>query len=142
MIHVLKGNVVQDDLPDLKVTGVDVICVRGATCESKGTKQFREVEANIVAGLVETLPQNSTQEKRAKEHKIESTKVSLCKSDIFHVEYTKAKGGLHGHDRCKKKINPEDDILSALSPEDMIDAAFKVAGEALKKMNVTIKNII
>ena len=32
-----------------------------------------------------------------------------------------------------KKVNPEDYILSALSPEDRLDAAFKVAREALKK---------
>ena len=40
-----------------------------------------------------------------------------------------------------KKINPEDCILSALSPEDRLDAAFKVAGEAFKKTKLTMKDI-
>ena len=40
-----------------------------------------------------------------------------------------------------KKINPEDYILSDLSPEDRLDAAFKVAGEAFKKTKLTIKDI-
>lgn len=39
------------------------------------------------------------------------------------------------------KINPEDFILSALSPEDRLDAAFRVAGEAFKKTTLTIKDI-
>jgi len=32
-----------------------------------------------------------------------------------------------------KKIDPENYILSVLSPEDRLDAAFRVAGEAFKK---------
>lgn len=40
-----------------------------------------------------------------------------------------------------KKIDPEDFILSALSPEDRLDAAFKVAGEAFKKNMLTMKDI-
>jgi len=40
-----------------------------------------------------------------------------------------------------KKINPEDYILSALSPEDRLDAAFKVAREAFKKTKLTVKDI-
>lgn len=40
-----------------------------------------------------------------------------------------------------KRINPEDFILSALSPEDRLDAAFKVAGEAFKKTTLTMKDI-
>ena len=40
-----------------------------------------------------------------------------------------------------KKIDPEDYILSVLSPEDRLDAAFKVAGEAFKKTKLTIKDI-
>jgi hypothetical protein len=40
-----------------------------------------------------------------------------------------------------KKINPEDYILSALSPEDRLDVAFKIAGEALKNTKLTVKNI-
>jgi hypothetical protein len=39
------------------------------------------------------------------------------------------------------KINPEDFILSVLSPEDRLDAAFKVAREALKKSKLTIEDI-
>jgi hypothetical protein len=40
-----------------------------------------------------------------------------------------------------QKIKPEDYILSVLSPEDRLDAAFKVAGEAFKKTALTIKDI-
>lgn len=40
-----------------------------------------------------------------------------------------------------KKVNPEDYILSVLSPEDRLDAAFKVAREALKKTKLTVKDI-
>ena len=40
-----------------------------------------------------------------------------------------------------KKIDPEDYILSALSPEDRLDAAFIVAGEAFKKTTLTVKDI-
>ena len=40
-----------------------------------------------------------------------------------------------------KKINPEDFILSVLSPEDRIDAAFKVAKEAFKNNKLTVKDI-
>ncbi len=40
-----------------------------------------------------------------------------------------------------KKINPEDYILSALSPEDRLDAAFKVAGEAFKKTTLSMKDV-
>jgi len=40
-----------------------------------------------------------------------------------------------------KKINPEDYILSALPPEDRLDAAFKVAQEAFKKTKLTVKDI-
>ena len=40
-----------------------------------------------------------------------------------------------------KKIDPEDYILSVLSPEDRLDAAFKVAGEAFKKTKLTMKDI-
>ena len=40
-----------------------------------------------------------------------------------------------------KKINPEDYILSVLSPEDRLDAAFRVAGEAFKKTKLTMKDI-
>ena len=40
-----------------------------------------------------------------------------------------------------KKINPEDYILSVLSPEDRLDAAFRVAGEVFKKTKLTMKDI-
>ena len=40
-----------------------------------------------------------------------------------------------------KKINPEDYILSILSPEDRLDAAFKVAREAFKNTKLTMKDI-
>jgi hypothetical protein len=38
-------------------------------------------------------------------------------------------------------INPEDYILSVLSPEDRLDAAFKVAREAFKGTKLTVRNI-
>ncbi|MBM4135649.1 MAG: hypothetical protein FJ241_02340 [Nitrospira sp.] len=40
-----------------------------------------------------------------------------------------------------KKINPEDYILSVLSPEERLDAAFKVAREAFKDTKLTMKDI-
>lgn len=40
-----------------------------------------------------------------------------------------------------KKINPEDYILSVLSPEDRLDAAFRVEGEAFKKTKLTVKDM-
>lgn len=40
-----------------------------------------------------------------------------------------------------KKINPEDYILSVLSPEDRLDAAFKIAKEAFKKTSLTARDI-
>jgi hypothetical protein len=40
-----------------------------------------------------------------------------------------------------KRIEPEDYILSVLSPEDRLDAAFRVAGEAFKKTKLTMKDI-
>jgi len=42
---------------------------------------------------------------------------------------------------AQKKIDPEDYILSVLSPDDRLDAALKVAGEAFKKNKLTMKNI-
>ena len=41
----------------------------------------------------------------------------------------------------QKKVNPEDYILSVLSPEGRLDAAFKVAREALRKTKVRVKDI-
>ena len=40
-----------------------------------------------------------------------------------------------------KKINPEDYILSVLSPEERLEAAFKVAREAFKGTKLTMKDI-
>jgi GH35 family endo-1,4-beta-xylanase len=40
-----------------------------------------------------------------------------------------------------KKINPEDYILSVLSPEDRLDAAFQVAREAFRKTKLTMRDI-
>lgn len=40
-----------------------------------------------------------------------------------------------------KKINPEDYILSVLSPEERLDAAFKVAREAFKGVKLTMKDV-
>ena len=40
-----------------------------------------------------------------------------------------------------QKVNPEDFILSALSPEDRLDAAFEVAREVFKKTRLTMKDI-
>lgn len=42
---------------------------------------------------------------------------------------------------ASKKINPEDYILSVLSPEERLDAAFKVARVAFKGARLTIKDI-
>jgi hypothetical protein len=38
-------------------------------------------------------------------------------------------------------INPEDYILSVLSCEDRLDAAFKVAREAFKETKLTVRDI-
>ncbi|NJD69181.1 MAG: hypothetical protein C3F12_06170 [Candidatus Methylomirabilota bacterium] len=40
-----------------------------------------------------------------------------------------------------KKINPDDFILAVLSPEDRLDAAFKIAEEAFKNTKLTMKDI-
>lgn len=40
-----------------------------------------------------------------------------------------------------QKVNPEDFILSALSPEDRLDAAFEVARKAFRKTYLTMKDI-
>ncbi|GAB4482198.1 MAG: hypothetical protein OHK006_00010 [Thermodesulfovibrionales bacterium] len=40
-----------------------------------------------------------------------------------------------------KKINPEDFILSVLTPEDRLNAAFDVAREAFRKSKLSIKDI-
>lgn len=40
-----------------------------------------------------------------------------------------------------QKIRPEEYILSVLSPEDRLDAAFKVAREAFKTTRLTIEDV-
>ena len=40
-----------------------------------------------------------------------------------------------------QRVNPEDFILSALSPEDRLDAAFEVAREVFRKTHLTMKDI-
>lgn len=40
-----------------------------------------------------------------------------------------------------KKVSPEDYILSVLSPEDRLDAAFKISKEAFKRSKLTMKDI-
>ncbi len=41
----------------------------------------------------------------------------------------------------RKAIDPEDYILSVLSPEDRLDAALKIAREAFKGTKLTMKDI-
>ncbi len=52
----IAGSIKKDELPDLWATGVNVICVRGAACESKGNGRFGEVKAKIVKELLKTFP--------------------------------------------------------------------------------------
>lgn len=40
-----------------------------------------------------------------------------------------------------KTVNPEDYILSVLSPEERLNAAFKVAREAFKGTKLTMKDV-
>jgi len=42
---------------------------------------------------------------------------------------------------ARKVIDPEDYILSVLSPEDRLDAALKIAREAFKGTTLTMKDI-
>ncbi len=42
---------------------------------------------------------------------------------------------------ARKVIDPEDYILSVLSPEDRLDAALKIAREAFKGTKLTMKDI-
>ena len=41
----------------------------------------------------------------------------------------------------RKAIDPEDYILSILSPEDRLDAALKIARESFKRTKLTMKDI-
>jgi len=40
-----------------------------------------------------------------------------------------------------KILNPEDYILAVLSPEDRLDAAFRIAREAFKETKLTMRDI-
>jgi hypothetical protein len=40
-----------------------------------------------------------------------------------------------------KKIDPESFILSVLSPEDRLEAAFTIAQQAFRKSDLTVKDI-
>ena len=42
---------------------------------------------------------------------------------------------------ARKIVDPEDYILSVLSPEDRLDAALKIAREALKGTKLTMQDI-
>ena len=42
---------------------------------------------------------------------------------------------------ARKVIDPEDYILSVLSPEDRLDAALKIAKEAFKGTKLTMRDI-
>lgn len=50
----IAGSITIEELPALWSTKVDVICVRGAACERKGTGRFGKVKESIVKSLIET----------------------------------------------------------------------------------------
>lgn len=53
----LAGSITLEQLPTLWAAGADVICVRGAACNTqRGKGRFAEVDAAIVAMLVATIP--------------------------------------------------------------------------------------
>lgn len=53
----VAGSVGRGDMPSIWATGVDVICVRGAACESAAESQrFGQVTSSIVQTLIGTLP--------------------------------------------------------------------------------------
>lgn len=53
----LAGSISIEELPDLWKTGADVVCVRGAACETRrGEGRFGEVTASRVSELVATIP--------------------------------------------------------------------------------------
>ncbi len=43
--------------------------------------------------------------------------------------------------KTKAKINPEEYILSVLSPEDRLEAALRIARESFRKTTLTIKDV-
>ena len=80
------------------------------------------------------------------------------KSEALYEQRIREADTNHGHDHygvtvsrfmeedkhmrsTAKKINPEDYILSVLSPEDRLDAAFQVAREAFRKTKLTMRDI-
>lgn len=52
----VAGSLTVEELPDLWSAGVDVVCVRGAACESTGRGRFGEVSEQLVRNLVATIP--------------------------------------------------------------------------------------
>lgn len=52
----VAGSLTVEELPDLWSAGVDVVCVRGAACESTGRGRFGEVSEQLVRDLVATIP--------------------------------------------------------------------------------------
>lgn len=52
----IAGSIVLEELPELWITGIDVICIRRAACEQKSKGRFGEVKAKIVATLIATIP--------------------------------------------------------------------------------------
>lgn len=61
--------------------------------------------------------------------------------DLLVHEKMKSSGAIRMK-TARKLINPEDLILSVLSPEDRLDAAFKVAREAFKGAKLTMREYI
>jgi hypothetical protein len=51
----IAGSITLRQLPSLWLTGVDVICVRGAACE-KGSGRTGKVDSNSVRELIATIP--------------------------------------------------------------------------------------
>ena len=43
--------------------------------------------------------------------------------------------------KTKAKINPEDYILSVLSPADRLEAALRIAKETFRKTTLTVKDL-
>ena len=52
----IAGSITADEMPGLWETGVDVICVRGAACDSRSSGRFGDVRRTIVERLVATIP--------------------------------------------------------------------------------------
>jgi hypothetical protein len=43
--------------------------------------------------------------------------------------------------KTKAKINPEDYILSVLSPEERLEAAFRIAKESFRKTTLRVEDV-